>query len=53
MDLFMKYIIFGAQGYALGAYMAMKTLYTKREVECFLVSETVSERGIEIHLKIC
>lgn len=38
----MKYIIFGAQGYALGAYMAMKTLYPDREYLGFLVSE----RGI-------
>ena len=30
--------IFGAQGYALGAYEALKALYPKRVVPCFLVS---------------
>lgn len=38
----MRTFIFGARGYALGAYMAMKSLYPEREVEGFLVSE----RGI-------
>lgn len=31
--------IFGAQGYALGTYMAIKELYPAREIECFLVSK--------------
>lgn len=35
----MRLQIFGAQGYALGTYMAMKTIYSEREVEGFLVSE--------------
>ncbi len=34
----MKTIIFGAQGYALGAYEAMKTLYPEREIMFFMVS---------------
>ena len=34
----MQLAIFGAQGYALGAYKAMKTLYPERRVSCFLVS---------------
>ena len=34
----MDLVIFGAQGYALGAYTALKTLYTKRVIPCFLVS---------------
>lgn len=34
----MKLAIYGAQGYALGAYEAMKTLYPKREIPCFLVT---------------
>lgn len=32
-------IIYGAQGYALGAYEALKTLYPKRTVSCFLVTK--------------
>ena len=35
----MDLLIFGAQGYALGAYQAIKTLYPKRTIPCFLVSE--------------
>lgn len=34
----MKLAIYGAQGYALGAYEAIKTLYPKREIACFLVT---------------
>lgn len=34
----MKTIIFGAQGYALGTYEAMKTLYPEREILFFMVS---------------
>lgn len=34
----MKTIIFGAQGYALGTYEAMKTLYPEREIPFFMVS---------------
>lgn len=33
-----KKIIFGAQGYALGTYNALTTLYPEQGVECFLVS---------------
>lgn len=32
-------IIYGAQGYALGAYEALKTLYPRRTVSCFLVTK--------------
>lgn len=38
----MDIAIYGAQGIALGAYEAITTLYPKRSVRCFLVSE----RGI-------
>lgn len=34
----MKLAIYGAQGYALSAYEAIKTLYPKREISCFLVT---------------
>lgn len=34
----MKLAIYGAQGYALGAYEAIRTLYPKREMACFLVT---------------
>lgn len=34
-----KYAIFGAQGYAIGAYEAMRELYPERDIICFLVSE--------------
>ena len=34
----MKLAIYGAQGYALGAYKAIKTLYPGREISCFLVT---------------
>ena len=33
-----KLVIYGAQGYALGAYKAIKALYPKRQVICFLVT---------------
>ncbi|MCR4673516.1 MAG: hypothetical protein K5675_00775, partial [Lachnospiraceae bacterium] len=33
-----KLVIYGAQGYALGAYKALKTLYPQREIICFLVT---------------
>ena len=35
----MKLLIYGAQGYALGAYDAITSLYPKRKVFGFLVSE--------------
>ena len=35
----MKLIIFGAQGYALGAYEAVKLLYPKRELSFFMVTK--------------
>ncbi|MCI8269458.1 MAG: DUF4422 domain-containing protein [Lachnospiraceae bacterium] len=35
----MDLVIFGAQGYALGAYKALKALYPRRVVPCFLVTE--------------
>ena len=35
----MDLLIFGAQGYALGVYQAIKNLYSKRTISCFLVSE--------------
>lgn len=34
----MKLAIYGAQGYALGAYEAIKTLYPKRVIPCFIVT---------------
>ena len=34
----MNLVIFGAQGYALGAYKAFKTLYPQRAILCFAVS---------------
>lgn len=34
----MNLAIYGAQGYALGTYEAIKTLYPKREISCFLVT---------------
>lgn len=34
----MTLLIFGAQGYALGAYIAFKTLYPKRLIPCFVVT---------------
>ncbi len=34
----MQLAIFGAQGYALGAYEALKSLYPRRVIPCFLVS---------------
>lgn len=34
----MDIAIYGAQGYALGTYEAMKTLYPKRVIACFLVT---------------
>lgn len=36
----MNLAIYGAQGYALGTYKAIKTLYPKREISCFLVTRT-------------
>lgn len=35
----MKLTIFGAQGYALGTYMAIKEMFPARKIECFLVSK--------------
>ncbi len=35
----MDLIIYGAQGYALGAYEAYKTLYPNKPVKCFVVTE--------------
>lgn len=34
----MKLAIYGAQGYALGACEAIRTLYPRREISCFLVT---------------
>ncbi len=34
----MQLVIYGAQGYALGVYTAIKALYPKRVIPCFLVS---------------
>ena len=34
----MRLVIYGAQGYALGTYKALKILYPKREIPCFLVT---------------
>ena len=35
----MKLVIFGAQGYAFGAYKALTTLYPKRVIPCFIVTK--------------
>lgn len=35
----MKLVIFGAQGYALGVYEAVKLLYPKREIPFFMVTK--------------
>lgn len=35
----MDLIIYGAQGLALGAYRAIKNLYSKRSIRCFLVTK--------------
>lgn len=35
----MDLVIYGAQGYALGAYEALKFLYPRRIISCFIVSE--------------
>lgn len=35
----MKLAIFGAQGYAFGVYEALKNLYPKRVIPCFIVTE--------------
>ena len=34
----MKQMIYGAQGYALGAFEAIKTIYPDREILCFVVT---------------
>lgn len=34
----MRLVIYGAQGVALGAYKAIKTIFPDKEVECFLVT---------------
>lgn len=34
----MRLVIYGAQGVALGAYKAIKTVFPEKEVECFLVT---------------
>lgn len=48
----MNYIIFGAQGYALGTYEAISILHPDRHISCFLVSElnnnASSLRGIPV-----
>ena len=35
----MNLLIFGAQGYALGVYNALETLYPSRNIPCFVVSK--------------
>lgn len=42
----MDLLIFGAQGYALGAYQAIKALYPKRSIPCFVVSQMGSNANI-------
>lgn len=45
----MNLAIYGAQGYALGAYEALTTLYPKRVITCFLVSAMeTTHRGLGI-----
>lgn len=40
----MNLVIYGAQGYALGTFKAIKALYPKREISCFLV--TIMDRNM-------
>ena len=35
----MKLAVFGAQGYALGVYEAVRFLYPKRQISFFMVSK--------------
>ena len=42
----MQLAIFGAQGYALGVYEALKSLYPKRVIPCFIVSEIGNNASI-------
>lgn len=35
----MRLVVYGAQGYALGTFEAINSLYPKRKAECFLVTE--------------
>lgn len=35
----MNLAVYGAQGYALGVFEAIRTLYPKREISCFLVTK--------------
>ncbi len=42
----MKLAIYGAQGYALGAYKAIQTLYPKREISCFLVTHMAGNPSV-------
>ena len=44
--LFMDLVIYGAQGYALGTYEAIKTLYPKRKIICFLVTNMVGNTSL-------
>ena len=49
----MNLAIFGAQGYALGAYEALHSLFPQRKITCFIVSERNNNaftlRGIPVH----
>ena len=38
--------IYGAQGYALGAYEALKTLYPKRVISCFIVTASGNNASV-------
>ena len=42
----MNLVIYGAQAIALGAYRAIKTLYPKRVVNCFLVSSASGNASV-------
>ncbi len=42
----MQLAIFGAQGYALGVYEALKSLYPKRVIPCFIVSKIGNNASI-------
>ncbi|MBE5843379.1 MAG: DUF4422 domain-containing protein [Butyrivibrio sp.] len=42
----MDYVIFGAQGFALGAYMALRELYPRRKVRCFIVTEMLNNAPV-------
>jgi hypothetical protein len=43
---FMDLVIYGAQGIALGAYRAIRSLASRRNIRCFLVSQTAGNSTV-------